>query len=124
MLSVPLPRIDIESGRAAIAAVRDGSADRNLTATAVRFILQELARLSPGKSVEVRVPPHGAVQIVEGLGHTRGTPPNVIELDAGTLVALAVGDETWDAAVNRGAVRASGTRASLIDLVPLVALRE
>jgi hypothetical protein len=122
--SVPLPRIDVERGRAAIATVRDGTADRDLIATAVRFILQEFARIAPGKSVEVRVPPHGAVQIVEGLGHTRGTPPNVIELDAATLVALAVGDETWDAAVDRGAVRASGTRASLAELVPLGALRE
>lgn len=121
---MPLPRIDIESGRAGITAVRGGSADRGLTATAARFILQELARLAPGKSVEVRVPPHGAVQIVEGLGHTRGTPPNVIELDAETLVALAVGDETWETAVSRGAVRASGTRASLAELVPLSALRE
>jgi len=124
VLSVPLPRINIETGRVAIAAVRDGSADRNQMATAVRFILQEFARLAPGKSVEVRVPPHGAVQIVEGLGHTRGTPPNVIELDAGTLVALAVGDETWDAAIDRGVVRASGTRATLVDLVPLSVLRE
>jgi hypothetical protein len=124
MDTVPLPRIDIERGRTAIAAVRGGSADRDVMATAVRFILQEFARLAPGKSVEVRVPPHGAVQIVEGLGHTRGTPPNVVELDAATLVALAVGDETWDEAIDRGAVRASGTRASLTDLVPLSALRE
>ncbi|MUH53005.1 MAG: hypothetical protein F2788_00640 [Actinobacteria bacterium] len=121
---MPLPRIDSTRGRAAISMVRDGTADRDGTAVAVRFILQEFARVAPGKSVEVRVPPHGAVQIVEGLGHTRGTPPNVIELDASTLVALAVGDESWDAAVNRGAVRASGTRATLVELVPLPALRE
>lgn len=124
MKDVPLPRIDIERGRLSATAVRDGSTDREQTATAVRFILQEFARIAPGKSVEVRVPPHGAVQIVEGLGHTRGTPPNVIELDAATLVALAVGDESWEAAVSRGAVRASGTRATLDELVPLVALRE
>jgi len=123
-LGVPLPRIDSERGRAAIADVRGSSADRDTTAIAVRFILQEFARISPGKSVEVRVPPHGAVQIVEGIGHTRGTPPNVIELDANTLVALAVGAESWDAAVDRGAVRASGTRATLAELVPLTALRE
>ena len=121
---MPLPRIDSERGRAAVAAIRDGSTDRETTAVAVRFILQEFARIAPGKSVEVRVPPHGAVQIVEGLGHTRGTPPNVIELDANTLVALAVGAETWDAAVDRGAVRASGTRATLTELTPLAALRE
>ena len=124
MDTMPLPRIDRERGRAAVASIRDGSADRDTTAVAVRFILQEFARIAPGKSVEVRVPPHGAVQIVEGLGHTRGTPPNVIELDAATLVALAVGDESWDAAIDRGAVRASGTRASLAELVPLSALRE
>ena len=123
-MGVPLPRIDSESGRAAVASVRSGTADRDTTAIAVRFILQEFARIAPGKSVEVRVPPHGAVQVVEGLGHTRGTPPNVIELDADTLVALTVGAETWDAAVARGAVRASGTRASLAELVPLTALRE
>jgi hypothetical protein len=124
MKDVPLPRIDVDRGRLAIVAVREGSTDRETTAVAVRFVLQEFARIAPGKSVEVRVPPHGAVQIVEGLGHTRGTPPNVIELDAATLVALAVGDETWDATVARGAVRASGTRATLNELVPLAALRE
>ena len=124
MLGVPLPRIDSERGRTAIAGVRSGATERDTTAVAVRFILQEFARIAPGKSVEVRVPPHGAVQIVEGLGHTRGTPPNVVELDAATLVALAVGDESWDAAVARGAVRASGTRATLAELVPLTALRE
>ncbi len=124
MLGVPLPRIDSEHGRAAVASVRSGSADRDTTAIAVRFILQEFARIAPGKSVEVRVPPHGAVQIVEGLGHTRGTPPNVIELDASALVALAVGDESWEAAVARGTVRASGTRATLAELLPLAVLGE
>ena len=121
---MPLPRIALEQGRVAVSAVQDRAADRDQTAIAVRFVLQEFARIAPGKSVEVRVPPHGAVQIVEGLGHTRGTPPNVIELDAATLVALAVGAESWDAAVDRGAVRASGTRATLAELVPLTALRE
>lgn len=102
----------------------DGVRERTLTALAVRWILQELARIAPGKSVEVRVPPFGAVQIVEGPGHTRGTPPNVIELDAETLVALAVGTESWDEATARGAVHASGTRATLTDLLPLPGLSE
>jgi len=123
-LGVPLPRINSERGQAAIDDVRGGSVNRDTTAIAVRFILQEFARIAPGKSVEVRVPPHGAVQIVEGLGHTRGTPPNVIELDAATLLALAVGDEAWDEAVARGAVRASGTRATLAELLPLAVLGE
>lgn len=93
-------------------------------ALAVRWILQELSRIAPGKSVEVRVPPFGAVQIVEGPGHTRGTPPNVIELDAVTLVALAMGTELWNAAIARGAVHASGTRATLADFLPLAGMSQ
>jgi hypothetical protein len=104
--------------------VASGGTDRNTTALAVRWILQELARIAPGKSVEVRIPPFGAVQIVEGPGHTRGTPPNVIELGAETLVALSVGKESWDLAIARGAVLASGTRATLADLLPLAGLSE
>jgi len=34
--------------------------------TAVRFTLEELADTAPGNSVEVRVPPAGAVQAVAG----------------------------------------------------------
>ncbi len=104
--------------------VADGGDDRAVMATAVRWILQELSRIAPGHAVEVRVPPFGAVQIVEGPGHTRGTPPNVIELDAQTLVNLALGTEAWSAAVTRGAVSASGTRATLADLLPLRDLSE
>lgn len=121
---MPLPRIPDPDGRAAVHAVLGGETERSVTALAVRWILQELSRVAPGKSVEVRVPPFGAVQIVEGPGHTRGTPPNVIELDAATIVALASGAETWDVAVARGAVLASGTRASLVDLLPLAELSE
>lgn len=105
-------------------AVAGGNVERSTTALAVRWILQELARIAPGKSVEVRVPPFGAVQIVDGPGHTRGTPPNVVELDAATLVALATGHATWDSAVSRGAVQASGTRATLGELLPLGGLSE
>jgi hypothetical protein len=104
--------------------VADGGDDRAVMATAVRWILQELSRIAPGHAVEVRVPPFGAVQIVEGPGHTRGTPPNVIELDAKTLVNLALGAETWSAAVTCGAVSASGTRATLADLLPFRNLSE
>lgn len=119
---MPLPRIPDADGRNAVWAVGDSSADRSTTALAVRWILQELSRIAPGKSVEVRVPPFGAVQIVEGPGHTRGTPPNVIEMDAATLVSLATGAESWNGAVARGAVRASGTRATLEHFLPLTQL--
>lgn len=121
---MPLPRIPVDAGHAAIRSVSTGSDDRAVVATAVRWILQELSRIAPGHSVEVRVPPFGAVQIVEGPGHTRGTPPNVIEMDAKTLVNLALGAESWSAAVTRGAVSASGTRATLAEFFPLSNLSE
>ncbi|MEY4397153.1 MAG: hypothetical protein RLZZ40_909 [Actinomycetota bacterium] len=121
---MPLPRISVADGVAAVAAVQRGDADRLTSALAVRWILQEHARIAPGKSVEVRVPPFGAVQIVEGPGHTRGTPPNVIELNSETLVALATGSLTWDESVAGGTVHASGTRATLAELLPLAGLSE
>ena len=90
----------------------------------VKQSLALLTELSPGRAIEVRIPPYAAVQCGDGPKHTRGTPPNVIELDAETLVALAVGTESWDAATGRGSVHASGTRATLADLLPLPGLSE
>lgn len=88
-------------------------------ATAVRYLLEELSVRSPGRSVEVRVPPFGAVQCIEGPRHTRGTPSNVIETDAQTWLGLATGATTWREAVAAGAVRASGGRADLSAYLPL-----
>jgi len=48
--------------------------------TAVRYLLQQISVAYPGGTVELRVPPFGAVQCLEGLNHRRGTPPNVVEL--------------------------------------------
>jgi hypothetical protein len=59
------------------------------------------------------------VQVVQGPRHTRGTPPNVIETDAATWIALAMGEEAWADAVAAGRVQASGTRADLEGLLPL-----
>ncbi|WP_405374784.1 MULTISPECIES: sterol carrier family protein [unclassified Microbacterium] len=106
-------------GRDALDAVRAGSTARGDLGTAVRYLLQLLAEKAPGNSVEVRVPPYGAVQVVEGPRHTRGTPPNVIETDAATWIALATGQTAWADAVTAGRVQASGTRADLIALLPL-----
>lgn len=97
-----------------------GSADRKTLATAVRYLLEELAERSPGNSVEVRVPPFGVAQCVEGPRHTRGTPPNVVELDAATWLELAIGRTTWGQAHSAGQISASGTRADLSALLPLV----
>jgi Bacterial SCP ortholog len=87
---------------------------------AVRFLLDRLAELAPGRTVEVRVPPYGAVQCVAGPHHTRGTPPNVVEMDPFTWISLASGRTAWGDAVKNGRVRASGPRADLSDHLPLI----
>jgi hypothetical protein len=110
-------RIADEVGRAAILTV---DRDRDTTATAVRYLLQLLAEGAPGNTVEVRVPPFGAVQAIEGPRHTRGTPPNVIEMDAQTWVAIATGSLAWGDAVAAGRVSASGQRADLSAHLPLL----
>lgn len=94
--------------------------DREVVATAVRYTLEELATRSPGRSVEVRVPPYAAVQCIEGPVHTRGTPPNVVETDAATWLALATGALGWGAAWDSGVLKVSGQRADLAGYLPLV----
>ena len=86
---------------------------------AVRVLLTALRRQVPGRSVEVRVPPYGAIQCVEGPTHTRGTPPNVIETDPSTFVMLATGLLTWADAVAEARVIASGARADLSPYLPI-----
>jgi hypothetical protein len=112
-------RIDDVEGEAAVRAVIAGGTDRAVTATAVRFLLQCLADRSAGNSVEVRVPPHGAVQCVPGPRHTRGTPPNVVEMSPEVWLDLATGARAWADARDDGAVRASGTRADLGPYLPV-----
>lgn len=128
-------KISTDDGRAALAAVAEARAGagaagaagtpggaplpRTETATAVRYLLQLLAEKAPGNTVEVRVPPFGAVQVVEGPRHTRGTPPNVVETDAATWIDLATGVEEWADALASGRIAASGTRADLAALLPL-----
>ncbi|MFY9713396.1 MAG: sterol carrier family protein [Microbacterium sp.] len=117
-------RIDTGEGRAALdevhAAVAEGEKPpRAALATAVRYLLQLLDEKAPGNSVEVRVPPFGAVQVIQGPRHTRGTPPNVVEMDAATWIAVATGSERWADAAASGRISASGTRADLSDVLPL-----
>lgn len=111
-------------GEAAVRQAVAGSDDRTIVATAVRYLLQLLEAKAPGNTVEVRVPPHGAVQCIEGPTHTRGTPPNVVETDADTWIALATGSLVWADAVSTGRVSASGQRADLSAQLPVVWERE
>ncbi len=85
----------------------------------VKTTLNALTVKAPGRAIEVRIPPYAAVQCGEGPNHTRGTPPNTIEMDAQTWLALASGELTWDQAVDSGAVLASGLRADLAQFLPL-----
>src|ERR1700730_808412 len=87
--------------------------------SAARHLLVELEREAPGRSVEVRVVPVGAVQVVAGPRHTRGPPPNVVETDPLTWIRLATGRLGWAEAVRSGSVRASGARADLSEYLPL-----
>jgi hypothetical protein len=90
---------------------------------AVKTTARWLAQHVPGRSVELRVPPHVAVQCIEGPRHTRGTPPNVVETDPATWLRLATGMTSWEDAVAAGKVSASGNRADLSMLLPLSPLR-
>jgi hypothetical protein len=116
-------RVDPVDGHEALQACRSSpdlsGVARPVLATAVRYTLEELAARHPGRSVEVRVPPHGAVQCLEGPAHKRGTPPNVVETDAPTWLALVMGTEDWTDAEVAGRVRASGLRADLSAYLPM-----
>lgn len=101
---------DLDAGR---------TPDPHLLAGAVRALLRALATAAPGRSVEVRVPPYGAVQCIEGPRHTRGTPSNVVETDPVTWIAVATGRLGWAEAVAAGRIRTSGTRADLSRHVPV-----
>ena len=112
-------RIPAAAGEQAVDAALAGATARDTVATAVRYLLQLLDERAPGNAVEVRVPPYGAVQVIEGPAHTRGTPPNVVEMDAATWIALASGALGWSEALAAGRIAASGLRADLSEHLPI-----
>jgi hypothetical protein len=118
-------RIDDGVGRAAVREwtrnVADGvDASRDIRALSVRYTLQLLAETAPGNTLEVRVPPFGATQCIEGPRHTRGTPPNVVETDVATWLSLATGALGWRDGLATGRIQASGQRADLAANLPLL----
>ncbi|MER6105537.1 sterol carrier family protein [Streptomyces sp. NPDC001832] len=94
--------------------------DRQALAACTRLLADALAEKAPGGSVEVRVPPFAVVQCVQGPKHTRGTPPNVVETDPLTWIRLATGRTEWARALDAAKVGASGERADLAALLPLM----
>lgn len=115
----PDPDGEASVGVVAAALDRGDEPEKGALRSAARFLLHELARVSPGRSVEIRVVPVAAVQAVAGPRHTRGTPPNVVETDPVTWFRLATGRLDWDEAVRTGSVRASGARSDLSAFLPL-----
>jgi hypothetical protein len=87
--------------------------------TQVKATLAELVKRAPGRAIEVRIPPYAAIQCGDGPTHTRGTPPNVIEMDAATWLSLASGEVAWNVAMETGAISASGARADLSEFLPI-----
>ncbi|MGR4881804.1 sterol carrier family protein [Streptomyces sp. LARHCF249] len=102
------------------AAAADIPIERQALAACTRLLADALALKAPGGSVEVRIPPFAVVQCIEGPRHTRGTPPNVVETDPLTWIRLATGRTDWAAALDEALVRASGERADLSALLPLM----
>lgn len=102
---------DLDAGR---------TPDRATLRDAVRGLLADLAKRAPGRAVEVRVPPYGAVQCCPGPRHTRGTPPNVVEMSPATWIRLASGRLAWAEAVASGEVQVSGVRADISPYLPIL----
>ncbi len=104
---------------AALTRVRAGEPEPTDLRMLTKHFLAVLESQAPGKSVEVRVPPYAAVQVIPGVRHTRGTPPAVVEMDAATWIALASGDSDWFEVERAGRVSASGERTDLSAYLPL-----
>jgi hypothetical protein len=82
----------------------------------VAKIFKLIREISPGKAVELRVPPYGAIQCSVGAIHRRGTPPNQVEMNADTLIHLATNPGSWSGLSSQGLIRASGLASDLSKL--------
>ena len=98
--------------------------DKVVEQTAVKYCLQLLHEKAPGNSVEVRIPPYAAVQVIPGISHKRGTPPAVIEMSARIWIDLAIGKIDWITTKNSGAISASGERADLSAYLPVISAQD
>lgn len=84
-----------------------------LVLSQVKALLSEISQMAPGHAVELRIPPYAAIQCCEGPKHTRGTPPNVVEMGADELVGLIDGSLNWSEGISDGRITASGERSDL-----------
>ena len=93
------------------------------TAATVKEILDLIKNISPGKSVELRVPPYGAIQCVAGSNHRRGTPPNTVEMSGQTLIRLINEPLLWSSLCESGEVMASGVVSDLSNVFAQAAVK-
>ena len=83
----------------------------------VKLILDLIKSISPGRSVELRIPPYGAIQCVAGGNHRRGTPPNTVEMSGHTLIDLMKHPDAWADLCFKGEIQASGTSSNLTAII-------
>jgi hypothetical protein len=82
-------------------------------ASEVRRILNLIKKTSPGNAVELRIPPYGVIQCVEGVNHRRGTPANQVEMSGEVLIQLAQSPDLWPDLLKSGQIQASGQLSDL-----------
>jgi len=98
--------------------------DKDLLRTLVKYLLELLHEKVPGNSVEVRIPPFAAIQIIEGTTHRRGTPPAVVEINPEIFIKISLGEISWQDASVKGLIQASGQRTDLTEHFPLIDSKE
>ena len=86
-------------------------------ASEVRRILDLIKRTAPGNAVELRIPPYGVIQCVEGVNHRRGTPANQVEMSGETLLFLIHNPKDWQRLCSNGEILASGTSSDLSEIL-------
>ena len=86
-------------------------------------IFKLIIEISPGKAVELRVPPYGVIQCGEGPIHRRGMPSNQVEMSADALIHLAINPESWSDLIDQGQIRASGLASDLSKLFTQVSAK-
>jgi hypothetical protein len=92
-------------------------------AVEVAKIFKLIRGISPGKAVELRVPPYGAIQCGEGVVHRRGTPANQVDMGADILIHLAINPGSWSGLIGQGQIRASGLASDLSNLFTQVSTK-
>jgi hypothetical protein len=86
----------------------------------VAKILDLIKEKSPGRAVELRIPPYGAIKCIKGVHHRRGTPPNQVEMTAEVLIQLAKDPTRWPALISSGQIQASGQFSDLGPVFTLI----